>query len=238
VSVSPRGARRLPPTRHNFARRALVHKSSSHEGADLEPADACVVRLEERLATAPDARLRAGASGLPASSIQRLREQCQAGHAAFCQRGLRCHRHCYRFLDGIHMSVRLGEDDRLWLLVQIGVREDGENEPLAVEHGFATPKLRTRGPKARARRRPRLAMAYKRLDAASRRSRRFNTTSSSPILLAALKFKDGVRVTDDENHHDEMTHEQVAACVLSRHVPQNICGDCSAARPANPLLPP
>jgi hypothetical protein len=56
-----------------------------------------------------------------------------------------------------------------------------------------------------------LAVAYKRLDAASQRSRRFNATSSSPISLAALGFKDGVRVTDDENHHDEMTHEEVAA---------------------------
>ena len=34
------------------------------------------------------------------------------------------------------MSVRLGEDDRLCLLVVIGVREDGAKELLAVENGY------------------------------------------------------------------------------------------------------
>ena len=34
------------------------------------------------------------------------------------------------------MSVRLGEDDRLCLLVVIGVREDGTRELLAVEDGY------------------------------------------------------------------------------------------------------
>jgi hypothetical protein len=35
-----------------------------------------------------------------------------------------------------HVSVRLGEDDRLCLLVVIGVREDGVKELLAVEDGY------------------------------------------------------------------------------------------------------
>jgi transposase-like protein len=34
------------------------------------------------------------------------------------------------------MSIRLGEDDRLCLLVVLGVREDGEKELLAIEDGF------------------------------------------------------------------------------------------------------
>ena len=34
------------------------------------------------------------------------------------------------------MSIRLGEDDRVCLLVVIGVREDGEKELLAVEDGY------------------------------------------------------------------------------------------------------
>jgi len=33
------------------------------------------------------------------------------------------------------MSIRLGEDGRVCLLVVIGVREDGEKELLAVEDG-------------------------------------------------------------------------------------------------------
>jgi putative transposase len=76
------------------------------------------------------------ASGLSASSISRLTEQWQADHAAFRQRSLRFHRYAYLFIDGIHMSIRLGEDDRLCLLVVIGVREDGEKELLAVEDGY------------------------------------------------------------------------------------------------------
>ena len=76
------------------------------------------------------------ASGLSSSSIQRLTVQWQSDHEAFKTRSLRFHRYCYLFLDGVHVTVRLGEDDRLCLLVVIGVREDGEKELLAVEDGY------------------------------------------------------------------------------------------------------
>ena len=65
------------------------------------------------------------ASGLSASSIQRLTEAWQAEHEAFRRRELRFHRYAYWFVDGVHVSIRLGEDDKLCLLVVIGVREDG-----------------------------------------------------------------------------------------------------------------
>ena len=76
------------------------------------------------------------ASGLSPSSIQRLTEAWQAEHAAFRRRELRFHQYAYWFVDGVHVSVRLGEDDRLCLLVVIGVREDGVKELLAVEDGY------------------------------------------------------------------------------------------------------
>ena len=76
------------------------------------------------------------ASGLSSSSIQRLTEAWQAEHAAFRTRELRFHRYCYLFVDGVNVAVRLGEDDRLCLLVVIGVREDGCKELLAVEDGY------------------------------------------------------------------------------------------------------
>ena len=76
------------------------------------------------------------ASGLSSSSIQRLTEQWQAEHAAFRQRELRFHRYAYLFVDGVNVSVRLGEDPKVCLLVVIGVREDGEKELLAVEDGY------------------------------------------------------------------------------------------------------
>jgi putative transposase len=76
------------------------------------------------------------ASGLSATSISRLTKAWQAEHEQFRTRSLRFHRYAYLFIDGVHVSVRLGEDDRLCLLVVIGVREDGVKELLAVEDGY------------------------------------------------------------------------------------------------------
>jgi transposase-like protein len=76
------------------------------------------------------------AAGLSPSTISRLCKDWEAEHARFCQRELRFHQYAYWFVDGVHVSVRLGEDDRLCLLVVIGVREDGTKELLAVEDGY------------------------------------------------------------------------------------------------------
>jgi putative transposase len=77
------------------------------------------------------------ASGLSPSSIARLTESWQAEHEAFRKRELRFHQYPYWFVDGVNVSVRLGEDKRLCLLVVIGVREeDGAKELLAVEDGY------------------------------------------------------------------------------------------------------
>jgi putative transposase len=76
------------------------------------------------------------ASGLSASSIQRLTEAWRQEHVAFRRRRLDFVRYAYLFADGIHVSVRLGGDKRLCLLVIIGVREDGRKELLAVEDGY------------------------------------------------------------------------------------------------------
>jgi transposase-like protein len=76
------------------------------------------------------------ASGLSPSTISRLCKDWEAEHARFRERSLRFHRYAYLFVDGVHVSVRLGEDDRLCLLVVIGVREDGVKELLAVEDGY------------------------------------------------------------------------------------------------------
>jgi putative transposase len=76
------------------------------------------------------------AAGLSPSSIQRLTESWQTEHEAFRKRELRFHQYAYWFVDGVNVSVRLGEDKRLCLLVVIGVREDGAKELLAVEDGY------------------------------------------------------------------------------------------------------
>jgi putative transposase len=76
------------------------------------------------------------AAGLSPSTISRLCKDWEAEHARFRTRSLRFHQYAYLFVDGVHVSVRLGEDDRLCLLVVIGVREDGTKELLAVEDGY------------------------------------------------------------------------------------------------------
>jgi putative transposase len=289
------------------------------------------------------------AAGLPPSTIGRLCRDWEAEHARFRTRSLRFHRYAYLFVDGVHVSVRLGEDDRLCLLVVIGVREDGAKELLAVEDGyrestdswaavmrdlkqrglnepklvigdgalgtwaalrdvfpgarrqacwvhkiarvldalpkrlqpraksllheimeaptrsdarqalerfraefdakypkavakldrdwthltafydfpaehwrhlrtsnaiessFATVKLRTRVTKGAGSKKAALAMAYKLLDAAQERWRRFNGHELVADVLAGAKFKDGERVNDDDTNEDEMTDGQVAA---------------------------
>ena len=76
------------------------------------------------------------AAGLSPSTISRLCKDWEAEHARFRERSLRFHTYAYLFVDGVHVSVRLGENDRLCLLVVIGVREDGVKELLAVEDGY------------------------------------------------------------------------------------------------------
>ena len=51
-------------------------------------------------------------------------------------------------------------------------------------------------------------MAYKLLDAAQERWRRFNGHELVTDVLDGVKFKDGIKVTNDDN---EMTDERVAA---------------------------
>ena len=76
------------------------------------------------------------ASGLSASTISRLCKEWESHHERFRKRLLSFSRYAYLFVDGVHVSVRLGEDDKLCLLVVIGVREDGTKELLAVEDGY------------------------------------------------------------------------------------------------------
>jgi putative transposase len=76
------------------------------------------------------------ASGLSPSSIARLTERWREEHRAFKRRRLEFVRYAYLFCDGVHVSVRLGQDKRLCLLVIIAVREDGRKELLVVEDGY------------------------------------------------------------------------------------------------------
>ena len=72
--------------------------------------------------------------GLSASVITRLTAQWQDEAAAFGKRSLADTDYVYLWVDGIHLKVRL-EQDKVCLLVMIGVRADGTKELVALDDG-------------------------------------------------------------------------------------------------------
>jgi len=74
-------------------------------------------------------------AGLSASTVTRLTAQWQDEAAAFNKRSLKDSDYVYLWVDGIHLKVRL-EQDKVCLLVMIGVRVDGKKELIAVSDGF------------------------------------------------------------------------------------------------------
>ncbi len=76
------------------------------------------------------------ASGLSAANISRLIGVWEAEWEAWRGRSLEDVDYVYVWVDGIHVNVRLGEQDRLCLLVMIGARPDGTKELIAVEDGY------------------------------------------------------------------------------------------------------
>src|SRR5918994_483646 len=75
------------------------------------------------------------AAGLSASVITRLTIQWQAEPEAFAQRDLSEMDYVYCWADGVHFSIRLGDQGRLCCLVIVGVRADGRKELVAVADG-------------------------------------------------------------------------------------------------------
>ncbi len=74
-------------------------------------------------------------AGLSASTVVRLTQQWQAEATAFNRRPLTDVDYVYVWVDGIHVKVRL-EQDKVCLLVMIGVRADGAKELVALADGF------------------------------------------------------------------------------------------------------
>jgi len=96
---------------------AYLHGLSS---GDFAPA------LEQFLGTA---------AGLSASAITRLTSQWQDEARAFAERDLSSVDYVYLWVDGIHLKVRL-DQEKLCLLVMIGVRADGRKELVALTDGY------------------------------------------------------------------------------------------------------
>src|SRR5690625_388661 len=74
------------------------------------------------------------AKGLSANIISRLKERWLDEHREWRQRDLSDKHYVYLWVDGIYSNVRL--DDRLCLLVVMGVTEHGRKELVAVEEGY------------------------------------------------------------------------------------------------------
>lgn len=73
--------------------------------------------------------------GLSATTIGRLTTQWQDEAAAFNTRSLSEIDYVYVWVDGIHLKVRLAQD-KICLLVMIGVRADGRKELIALADGY------------------------------------------------------------------------------------------------------
>ena len=69
--------------------------------------------------------------GLSSSTITKMTETWQAEQKAFAKRDLSGVDYVYTWADGIHVNVRLGQE-KLCLLVLIGVRADGRKELIAL----------------------------------------------------------------------------------------------------------
>ena len=74
-------------------------------------------------------------AGLSAATVTRLTAQWQDDATAFGKRSLAESDYVYLWVDGIHLKVRL-EQDKVCLLVMIGVRVDGTKELVALSDGF------------------------------------------------------------------------------------------------------
>ncbi len=77
-----------------------------------------------------------------------------------------------------------------------------------IESSFATVRLRTRVTKGAGSKTAALAMAYKLLESAQERWRRFNGHELVTDVLDGVKFKDGIKVTEDDTTTQD---ERVAA---------------------------
>ena len=79
------------------------------------------------------------AKGLSPAVISRLKAQWAEDYLAWNRRDLSQERSVYVWADGIYSTLR-GEDDRLCLLVIIGVNEQGEKRLLALSDGYRESK--------------------------------------------------------------------------------------------------
>jgi transposase-like protein len=76
-----------------------------------------------------------GAEGLSASTISRLKAQWESECEVWRKRELSEKRYAYFWADGIYCGIR-GEDDKMCVLVVMGVNENGQKELISLNDGY------------------------------------------------------------------------------------------------------
>jgi len=77
----------------------------------------------------------AGAKGLSATTITRLKDTWEDEFQEWTKRSLEGKKFVYLWVDGVHFNIRL-EEDRQCILVLMGATEDGRKELIAVTDGY------------------------------------------------------------------------------------------------------
>jgi len=76
------------------------------------------------------------AKGLSATTVTRLKGVWQEEYQAWSKRSLKDKHYVYVWADGVHFNIRLGEKDRLCVLVLLGATADGNKELIAIQEGY------------------------------------------------------------------------------------------------------
>lgn len=82
------------------------------------------------------ALLGAGAKGLSANVVVKLKERWKVEFEAWNQRDLSAKEYVYVWADGVYFNIRLDSDERQCVLVLMGATKDGRKELLAVQDGY------------------------------------------------------------------------------------------------------
>src|ERR1700730_2141511 len=76
------------------------------------------------------------AKGLSANTVTRLKAVWETEYQTWSKRSLKDKHYVYVWADGVHFNIRLGEKDRLCILVLLGATADGTKELIAIQEGY------------------------------------------------------------------------------------------------------
>lgn len=83
-----------------------------------------------------EAVLGAGAKGLSANVVVKLKDRWKAEFADWNKRSLAAKEYVYVWADGVYFNIRLDSDERQCVLVLMGATKDGTKELIAIQDGF------------------------------------------------------------------------------------------------------